>query len=180
MTAPAAKPAPTPGEMAALREKCARLEAWAGGATDFLDELWKAFPTESATYYGANVLLNEHKALSDAPAPQGEVRIDGRRVGVWGRYDYASERATVGGTDIPITKHPIRFFEHGVEDAMAQHAVACGPTHYAGCACHEARHAQQIRDANAQCEKLQSIVSNARRALELGNEPRAISILYGR
>ena len=46
-----------------VRAKALRLSLWAHEASDFLDELWQEFPTESATWYGANVLLNEYKDI---------------------------------------------------------------------------------------------------------------------
>lgn len=48
---------------AEVRAKALRLSLWAHEASDFLDELWQEFPTESATWYGANVLLNEYKDI---------------------------------------------------------------------------------------------------------------------
>ena len=58
-------------ERDALKAQVDRLKKWADSASDFLDELWQAFPTESATWYGANVLLNEYKALAER-APEVE------------------------------------------------------------------------------------------------------------
>ena len=60
-------------ERDALKAQVDRLKKWADSASDFLDELWQAFPTESATWYGANVLLNEYKALAELASSVGAV-----------------------------------------------------------------------------------------------------------
>ena len=51
----------------ALAAQANALREWGREASDFLDELWRAFPHESATWFGSNALLDKWKALAATP-----------------------------------------------------------------------------------------------------------------
>ena len=116
--------------LAAAEAANARLREWCDEATDFLDELWKAFPAESATYFGANALLNEWKALAATAPGSCEALAEVVKRAVhdgadWQRVHHGTyeepRQAALAAIDAP----PQRTVEEIAADVDAQRIAAC-------------------------------------------------------